>query len=61
MRLKLFICVFILLSGSLTKARAQSNDSAKSWVFWYWMHGAVSPEGITADLEAMKHAGIGGA
>ena len=35
--------------------------SAKPWVFWYWMHGAVSKEGITADLEAMKEVGIGGA
>ena len=24
------------------------------------MYGAVSKEGITADLEAMKHAGLGG-
>ncbi len=35
--------------------------SAKPWVFWYWMHAAVSKEGITADLEAMKEVGIGGA
>src|SRR6185503_3047986 len=35
--------------------------SAKPWVFWYWMHGAVSKAGITADLEAMKEVGIGGA
>lgn len=36
-------------------------ESAKPWVFWYWMHGAVSKAGITADLEAMKEVGIGGA
>src|SRR5687768_8405993 len=35
--------------------------NASPWVFWYWMHGVVSKEGITADLEAMKQAGIGGA
>jgi hypothetical protein len=35
--------------------------SAKPWVIWYWMHGAVSKEGITADLEAMKEVGISGA
>src|SRR5882724_13208407 len=35
--------------------------SAKPWVFWYWMQAAVSKAGITADLEAMKEAGIGGA
>ncbi|MBP8302838.1 MAG: DNA-binding protein [Phycisphaerae bacterium] len=34
---------------------------ASPWVFWYWMRGAVSKQGITADLEAMKAAGIGGA
>lgn len=34
---------------------------ARPWVFWYWMHGAVSPEGITADLEAMRDAGLAGA
>lgn len=31
------------------------------WAFWYWLHGAVSEEGITADLEAMHANGIGGA
>ncbi|HEY4324870.1 MAG TPA: glycosyl hydrolase [Mucilaginibacter sp.] len=34
---------------------------AKPWTFWYWMQASVSREGITADLEAMKNAGIGGA
>ncbi len=37
------------------------EDSAKPWIFWYWMHGAVNKEAITADLEAMKEAGLGGA
>ncbi len=37
------------------------EGDARPWVFWYWMHGAVSAEGITADLEAMRDAGIGGA
>lgn len=36
-------------------------ESAKPWVFWYWMYGAVTREGVTADLEAMHKAGIGGA
>ncbi|MEO5683090.1 MAG: glycosyl hydrolase [Chitinophagaceae bacterium] len=35
--------------------------AAKPWVFWYWMQGAVSKAGITADLEAMQEAGIAGA
>jgi hypothetical protein len=36
-------------------------EAARPWVFWYWMNGAVTQAGITADLEAMKEAGIGGA
>lgn len=33
---------------------------AHPWCFWYWMYGAVSEEGIKADLEAMKQIGLGG-
>ena len=36
-------------------------QQAKPWVFWYWMYASVTKEGIKADLEAMKEAGIGGA
>lgn len=35
--------------------------AAKPWVFWYWLQGSVSREGITKDLEAMKEAGLEGA
>ena len=35
--------------------------AASPWVFWYWNQAAVSKPGITADLESMKQAGIGGA
>ncbi|MCL5097500.1 MAG: discoidin domain-containing protein [Candidatus Omnitrophica bacterium] len=35
-------------------------DSSRPQTFWHWMNGNVSREGITADLEAMKKAGIGG-
>ena len=45
----------------IEQAFRKPPESAKPWVFWYWMHGAVSKEGITADLEAMKVVGIGGA
>ena len=27
---------------------------ASPWVFWYWHQAAISRQGITADLEAMK-------
>ena len=36
-------------------------SSAKPQVWWHWMAGNVTREGITADLEAMADAGIGGA
>jgi len=36
-------------------------ESARPWTFWYWMSGAVSKEGVTADLEAMKRVGLAGA
>jgi hypothetical protein len=35
--------------------------SARPWVYWMIMDGNLTREGITADLEAMARAGIGGA
>ncbi|RYG65448.1 glycosyl hydrolase, partial [bacterium] len=35
-------------------------DTARPWVYWYFMDGNLSKEGMKADLEAMKKAGIGG-
>jgi len=32
----------------------------RPWVYWVWMDGNLTREGITADLEAMRQAGIGG-
>ena len=68
----LLVLVSILASGvSSVRAAAASDDlardfqnppeAAKPWVIWYWMQASVSREGITADLEAMKEAGVGGA
>lgn len=45
----------------LKQAFLHPPEAAKPWVFWYWIQSAVSREGITADLQAMKEAGIGGA
>lgn len=36
------------------------QDDAKPWTFWYWMYGKVSPQGIKADLQMMKDAGLSG-
>ena len=35
--------------------------SARPHTWWHWMNGNVTKDGITADLEAMASAGIGGA
>lgn len=56
---KRFFCLIIIFSS--VQVWAQQNENAKPWVFWYWMQASVSKAGITADLEAMKNAGIGGA
>lgn len=34
--------------------------AARPWVFWFWINGNISRQGITADLEALQRAGIGG-
>ncbi len=36
-------------------------NSAKPQTWWHWMNGNITRVGITADLEAMKRAGEGGA
>lgn len=46
---------------SLYQQFQQPPSGAAPWVFWYWMQAGVSKAGITADLEAMKANGIGGA
>lgn len=50
-----------VVGDDFQRAILHPPTAAKPWVFWYWMHGAVSKAGITADLEAMKEVGIGGA
>ncbi len=53
---RLFFSFFIFhLSFSVSHA-----DTVKPWTFWYWMYGAVSEQGIKADLQAMKDVGLGG-
>src|SRR5690242_17013001 len=48
-------------SDDLTEGFSQPPDSARPWVFWFWLNGNITREGITADLEAMQRVGIGGA
>src|ERR1019366_7370423 len=44
----------------LAKGFASPPQSAKPWVYWFWLDGNITREGITADLEAMRRVGIGG-
>ncbi|MEP0766905.1 MAG: glycosyl hydrolase family 43 [Fimbriimonadia bacterium] len=39
---------------------ARPPASARPWVYWFWLNGNITREGITADLEAMRRVGIGG-
>ena len=67
---KKYIFLLLLLAGFVsaqetykkeTTAFQPTIESSRPWVYWYWMKSAYSKVGITADLEAMKQAGIEGA
>jgi len=47
-------------TDSLAQAFTQPPASARPWVYWFWVNGNVTREGITADLEAMERVGISG-
>lgn len=47
-------------TADLAKNFASPPASARPWVFWFWINGNISKEGITKDLEAMNRVGIGG-
>lgn len=48
-------------ADSLESGFQNPPESAKPQTWWHWMNGNVTKEGITADLEAMKQIGLGGA
>ncbi|MEI8291450.1 MAG: glycosyl hydrolase [Verrucomicrobiota bacterium] len=45
----------------LVRGFVSPPDSAKPQTWWHWMNGNITKAGITADLEAMKQIGLGGA
>ena len=67
----LWIAVLALAGGGLVpgvsaadeldKGFAEPPDSAKPQTWWHWADGNIGKEGITAELEAMKRIGLGGA
>lgn len=52
---------FATPADSLEAGFHDPPQSAKPHTWWHWMNGNVTKEGITADLEAMKQIGLGGA
>jgi hypothetical protein len=48
-------------ADSLANGFLNPPESAKPQTWWHWMNGNITKEGITADLEAMKQIGLGGA
>jgi len=56
----LFFAAGAYAQNSLEEGFATPPQSAKAFTWWHWMNGNISKEGITADLEAMAKAGVGG-
>lgn len=54
-------CQPVLAQQALRQQFECPDGEAKPFTLWYWMFGAISKEGLTADLEAMKEVGLGGA
>ncbi len=47
-------------AGTLEEGFRQPPAWARPWVYWFWLNGNITAEGITADLEALKRVGVGG-
>jgi len=58
----LVMLTFCLSSGAddLSEGFRNPPDDARPHIYWFWMNGNITREGITADLEAMARVGIGG-
>jgi len=62
------LLIVLMLTALAVSAAADSLEagfvsppaSARPWVYWFWLNGNITREGITADLEAMRRVGIGG-
>lgn len=56
-----FVSVPVRAQDALERGFKNPPASAKPHTWWHFMNGNITKEGITADLEAMKRIGIGGA
>jgi hypothetical protein len=66
-RIVVALLAFALLSPSLATAADElasgfrnPPNTARPWVWWFWLNNNVSPESITRDLEQLKAKGVGG-
>jgi hypothetical protein len=56
-----FSCILgVQAANQLEQGFIHPPDSARPWVYWFWLNGNITSNGITADLEGMKRVGIGG-
>ncbi len=63
-----FACIFFVMCEGNSEATYEKieagfmtpPESSKPRVWWHWMNGNVTKEGIRADLEWMKRVGFGG-
>ena len=53
--------VTVSFADQLESGFQHPPDSARPQTWWHWMNGNITKAGITADLEAMKEIGLGGA
>jgi len=64
--LGVFVVALLLLLANCTTAQTleagfrNPPNWARPWVYWFWLNGNITREGITRDLEAMRRVGIGG-
>lgn len=61
--LPILLCMVLSIYGSAQNKQLQKEfitppESVQTSVYWYWMCGNISKEGVVKDLEAMKKAGI---
>jgi len=53
------VCGHAAAAGDLERSFSRPPDSARPGVYWYFLDGNLNRKEMTADLEAMKAAGLG--
>ncbi|SPE55394.1 putative Glycoside hydrolase (GH2) [Verrucomicrobia bacterium] len=55
-----FLVIAAMGADVLERGFEQPPPETRPWVYWFWLNGNITSNGITADLEAMQRVGIGG-